>query len=362
MAAQVDGESKQQSTLAGGGAALGGRAEAVGRAGRCAGSHRRARAAAGTLLALAACAVAVGAGWRARRDIEAAAAVAAAATDKTEEGPASWGESQSCTIAREYALSCEDFVARYMGREPVVLSGAGLPEALRNGPFVSASSSESLSTVHGDLPLRLSTANAYTGREWSEMRLDQYLREHLAPQRLDRAGNETLYLFGSQSGAGWDAFLAGYVAPTTVYPSESFVTGGPRLGAALSAAAATAPAPAAAALCGHLGPFQAEGVSLSFGVAGRGSGVPFHFHGPGFLQQLHGRKRWFLYPPGHRPRYDPNATTLHWVREELPKLPPGEKPPYDCVLDPLDVLYFPRDFYHATLNLGDYTVFIASFA
>ncbi len=245
-----------------------------------------------------------------------------------------------------------------MGREPVVLVGAGLPEALRNGPFVAASSLESLSTVHGELPLRLSTANAYTGREWSEMRMAEYLREHLAPQRLDRAGNETLYLFGSQSGAGWDAFLAGYVAPTTVYPSESFVTGGPRLGAALAAATAAAPA----VLCGRLGPFQAEGVSLSFGVAGRGSGVPFHFHGPGFLQQLHGRKRWFLYPPGHRPRYDPNATTLHWVREVLPTLPPREQPPYDCVLDPHDVLYFPRDFYHATLNLGQTTVFIASFA
>ena len=30
--------------------------------------------------------------------------------------------------------------------------------------------------------------------------------------------------------------------------------------------------------------------ALSFGIAGAGTGVPFHFHGPGFAEVIHGSK------------------------------------------------------------------------
>lgn len=30
--------------------------------------------------------------------------------------------------------------------------------------------------------------------------------------------------------------------------------------------------------------------ALSFGIAGSGTGVPFHFHGPGFAEIIHGSK------------------------------------------------------------------------
>ena len=41
--------------------------------------------------------------------------------------------------------------------------------------------------------------------------------------------------------------------------------------------------------------------ALSFGLAGPGTGVPFHFHGPGFAETIYGRKRWFLTPPDVKP-------------------------------------------------------------
>ena len=51
----------------------------------------------------------------------------------------------------------------------------------------------------------------------------------------------------------------------------------------------------------------------SFGVAGPGSGVPFHFHGPGWAEAVYGRKRWFLAPPDSPPDFHPNKTTLQWL-------------------------------------------------
>jgi hypothetical protein len=33
-------------------------------------------------------------------------------------------------------------------------------------------------------------------------------------------------------------------------------------------------------------------VALSFGLAGPGSGVPFHIHGAGYSETIFGRKRW----------------------------------------------------------------------
>ena len=56
--------------------------------------------------------------------------------------------------------------------------------------------------------------------------------------------------------------------------------------------------------------------ALSFGVAGPGSGVPFHFHGPGFGETVYGRKRWFLTEPATQPEFHPNKTTLQWFLQD----------------------------------------------
>jgi hypothetical protein len=52
--------------------------------------------------------------------------------------------------------------------------------------------------------------------------------------------------------------------------------------------------------------------SLSFGIAGSGSGVPLHRHGHVFAEVLYGRKRWFLFAPDEEPEFDPDASTLQW--------------------------------------------------
>ncbi len=50
--------------------------------------------------------------------------------------------------------------------------------------------------------------------------------------------------------------------------------------------------------------------AFSFGVASALTGVPFHFHGPGFAETLVGRKRWFLYHPSFKPDFDPDQSTI----------------------------------------------------
>jgi hypothetical protein len=42
--------------------------------------------------------------------------------------------------------------------------------------------------------------------------------------------------------------------------------------------------------------------------------VPFHTHGAGYAEPVHGRKRWFLTPPTVRPAFHPDQTTLTWLR------------------------------------------------
>uniref|UniRef100_A0A8D2MXS6 Jumonji domain containing 8 n=1 Tax=Zonotrichia albicollis TaxID=44394 RepID=A0A8D2MXS6_ZONAL len=108
-------------------------------------------------------------------------------------------------------------------------------------------------------------------------------------------------------------------------------------------------------------PFRIPGTSpaYSFGIAGSGSGVPFHWHGPGFSEVIFGRKRWFLYPPDQTPHFHPNETTLAWLQHTYPTLPPALRP-LECTLRPGEVLYFPDRWWHATLNL-DTSVFISTF-
>ncbi|TNN38799.1 JmjC domain-containing protein 8 [Liparis tanakae] len=93
--------------------------------------------------------------------------------------------------------------------------------------------------------------------------------------------------------------------------------------------------------------------------SGPGSGVPFHWHGPGFSEVIYGRKRWFLYPPHQEPHFHPNRTTLSWVTETYPLLPEAEAP-LECTISPGEVLYFPDRWWHATLNL-ETSVFISTF-
>ncbi|KAF6124921.1 jumonji domain containing 8 [Phyllostomus discolor] len=117
-------------------------------------------------------------------------------------------------------------------------------------------------------------------------------------------------------------------------------------------------------------------------------GTTFHPHSvcwvPLLLTAL-GSQRWFLYPPEKTPEFHPNKTTLAWLQDTYPTLTPStrplectvqagevsgwqegvslsrtEDPPLIPVPHPIQVLYFPDRWWHATFNL-DTSVFISTF-
>lgn len=144
-----------------------------------------------------------------------------------------------------------------------------------------------------------------------------------------------------------------------------------------------------------------RGGAKTFGLGGQYSGVSFHYHGPGFSEVLIGRKLWLLYPPAIRqpPGHHPNISVETWMRsfyEESKIVRPedsghnrmtpnittrtatdifGKEVIIDnalgiedreyhlqhCILEPGELLYFPSEWMHATLNLDDYNVFVSLF-
>ncbi|XP_074988921.1 jmjC domain-containing protein 8 isoform X3 [Caretta caretta] len=166
-----------------------------------------------------------------------------------------------------------------------------------NAEFQALCTRNKLLAEFGDRLVRLSTANTYSYRK------------------------DTLYFFGDNNFTEWGSLFQKYMPP----------------------------------------PFRIPGTSgaYSFGIAGSGSGVPFHWHGPGYSEVIFGRKRWFLYPPEKTPKFHPNKTTLSWLLDTYPFLPPEDRP-VECTIHPGEVLYFPDRWWHATLNL-DTSVFISTF-
>lgn len=136
------------------------------------------------------------------------------------------------------------------------------------------------------------------------------------PARTGRAD-----LFGDTQGAEWDAFLRNFDLPRLPHADTS---------------------------------------ALSFGLGKRLSGVPMHTHGAVYADLMHGRKRWFLYPPGTRFEFDPNASQLQWLNNVYPRLP-ERLAPLECTCRPGETLYIPSQWWHATLNLDAWTVFMSSF-
>jgi len=229
------------------------------------------------------------------------------------------------------------FRSDYIGKLPVI---AELRRD-RNVKFRSLTERDSLLESYGHLPVELSTANSFTGRAWEKLTLAAYMQHMMAAQTAERGGNSTWYFFGNTYGAEWEAMLAEYEEPPL---AESAGTG------LASANGATS-----------------YGTAVSFGLAGKESGVPFHLHSDGWSEVLHGAKRWFLFPPGYDVGHDPNASTLQWStapdgygahidREDI-----SAQIMRECVIWPGDALYFPPNWPHATLNLGEYNAFASTF-
>ncbi|XP_022372651.1 jmjC domain-containing protein 8 [Enhydra lutris kenyoni] len=229
--------------------------------------------------------------------------------------PEALAEEQRCAVERRADLSYSEFVQHYAFSRPVILQGL-----TDNSRFRALCSRERLLASFGDTVVRLSTANTYSYRK-VDLPFQEYVEHLLHPQDPTSLGNDTLYFFGDNNFSEWASLFEHYSPP----------------------------------------PFSLLGTTTaySFGIAGAGSGVPFHWHGPGFSEVIYGRKRWFLYPPEKTPEFHPNKTTLAWFQDIYPTLVPSAKP-LECTVQAGEVLYFPDRWWHATLNL-DTSVFISTF-
>ncbi|XP_077130359.1 jmjC domain-containing protein 8 [Ranitomeya variabilis] len=225
-------------------------------------------------------------------------------------------EEERCTVERRDAsITYSEFIERYAYKRPVIIEGI-----TDNSEFRSLCRKEQLLRTYGDRSVRLSTANTYS-YEKVDVPFQDYVSRLLGPQDLDSLGVDTLYFFGDNNFTEWGSLFQKYAPPPFTLPG----TAG----------------------------------AYSFGIAGSGTGVPFHWHGPGYSEVIYGRKRWFLYPPDKTPEFNPNRTTLSWMLETYPLLPAAERP-IECTIRPGEVLYFPDRWWHATLNL-DTSVFISTF-
>ncbi|XP_051905832.1 jmjC domain-containing protein 8 [Hippocampus zosterae] len=213
------------------------------------------------------------------------------------------------------SLSLRHFLDSYAYSMPVVITGL-----TDNTKFRSLCSKWNLLTTYGDRQVRLSTANTYSYTK-VDVSFRDYVDDLLRPQSPDVLGSDTLYMFGDNNLSEWRSLLDVYEPPVFLLPGTSR--------------------------------------AFSFGIAGPGTGVPFHWHGPGFSEVIYGRKRWFLYPPDEGPPFHPNMSTLSWLRNVYPGLPPHQAP-LQCTIRPGQVLYFPDRWWHATLNL-DTSIFISTF-
>ena len=110
---------------------------------------------------------------------------------------------------------------------------------------------------------------------------------------------------------------------------------------------------------GFRSPFSVRGLAQLF-VAPEGTYTPLHcaLESNTFVQ-LHGRKRWVLYPASYQPLFDPPADRRPYFRSGyLPGNTAAEHrlgsyaPAYEVILEEGDVLYFPPFVWHYVENLS----------
>jgi hypothetical protein len=200
-------------------------------------------------------------------------------------------------------MSTERFASEYKEKKPVIiLTGLDYNAQLR-----AIVDRQPLIAEYGDMNVTVSIAperdlpkNYSAPGRFFSVPFREYIEEMMPVSvSLDTPGEQSYYLFGNKGGDRFPELLESYRVPpfdATLRPDKK--------------------------------------TYLSLGLAGRNSGVPFHEHGPGWSEVLHGRKRWFLYPRDDpAPLYDPLTSTYEneWLREAYPTLSPEQKP-IECTL------------------------------
>jgi hypothetical protein len=169
--------------------------------------------------------------------------------------PRGWG---ACDVERRNLstdpLTQKEFDTVWKEQRPVIVQ-TGLAY---NAAFRRAVARDALLAEWGEMPVSMGTAESYTGRRGLTVPLREYIEEMMGEQTTQTLGNETFYLFGGNTGGDMELLLKSYREP----PVNGYVDGG----------------------------LFAQS-TLSFGLGGTHSGVPFHGHGPGWSEVLHGRKR-----------------------------------------------------------------------
>ena len=93
------------------------------------------------------------------------------------------------------------------------------------------------------------------------------------------------------------------------------------------------------------------------------AGAHVHAHGAAWNVLVHGRKRWFLFPPHTPPLFaavlraggllEPQfgRPALEWFRTEYPILRSSPIAPLEVIQEPGDIVWVPERWGHAVLNL-----------
>jgi len=82
-----------------------------------------------------------------------------------------------------------------------------------------------------------------------------------------------------------------------------------------------------------------------------GGGFPFHQGGELWQAQIVGKKLWMLHPPRGLPQDWEIASPRNVVKQALTK--EGCPKMQHCLLEPGEVIFLPRYWYHGTMNVGD---------
>ncbi|XP_051876943.1 jmjC domain-containing protein 8 isoform X3 [Pristis pectinata] len=152
----------------------------------------------------------------------------------------------SCNVEVRDSLTYSEFVHRYAYSKPVIFRGL-----TQNEQFRALCSKQRLLQEFGNRLVRLSTANTYSYQK-VDVPFKEYVEHIMKPQSLDSLGSDTLYFFGDNNFTEWDSLFRTYIQP----------------------------------------PYQLPGTkgAYSFGIAGAGTGVPFHWHGAGYSEVIYGQK------------------------------------------------------------------------